>query len=64
MAFGGWADRRHGIKQQDWDTLFNMADKYLLDLQVAERKFDQFPADVTPAPTVSAPGTTSADAKQ
>jgi hypothetical protein len=25
-----WADRQHGINQQDWDALFTLVDKYLL----------------------------------
>jgi hypothetical protein len=43
-----WADRPHGMVQDDWDALLAFADKHLLGKPI-ERRFDQFPADAGPA---------------
>jgi hypothetical protein len=42
-----WADRPHGMVQDDWDALLAFADRHLLGKTVA-RRFDQFPAELFP----------------
>jgi hypothetical protein len=43
-----WAERPHGMVQDDWDALLAFADKHLLGKPV-DRRFDRFPADSDPA---------------
>jgi hypothetical protein len=42
-----WADRPHGMVQDDWDAMLALADRFLLGKTV-DRQFDRFPADPPP----------------
>jgi hypothetical protein len=41
-----WSDRRHGLVQNDWDAMFDFADKFLLGQNV-DRSFAEFPPATT-----------------